>query len=667
VAEDTGGVYTHINDSDSNLATLMSSFYLFYASGNADTNASLTVTSPYFDFSTGTPMITMALPVYIDNVHFVGVVGIDLPLTLLSEAIGDVVIGHKSYSFIVNSVGEALIHPLLADPLTSSATSYSAVFISDLEPSELDVSALTNREDGFVQIQAELRQPAGDATYNGFITNTVDLIYFYAGVGPSSLSVGFAIFTEPDIAAPDVQQFGLLSSPSPSNACEADDASPSNCVAPFVLFHDLDRMLHCYDAEKDKLSWVADASIEYDSATQIYLSKQYMSWYLQPGGFENPMQAVLNDVSCEQIDALHSLTNGLGSITNDELPFEGFREEIATQLLNAIKVLQSMAKFWGAAYADAMFMCMYFGTYHGMMLTFPGQSIGSTYNPLLRPWYQRATAYPGLLVITTPYTDFFTGQLIMSGALAMAAPHRDDPYGVVGFDFEFAVLTAHWRNSMSSSCGDGGNGRCYLIDASAFLLYYDGIENDAGDDDIEHKFFGDLEPTLMQSLLQRALFVKQTNPNYLTATVDIAYLADTDNINAVASASSGFTSNTGAYTIQQIAGTNLFVVHIANYAVTTTYPTNCPNPSHCSLVQSPGVSSVSSLVGVCHEPEVPDTATASECVAISDSQATAVCLSDMCGQCTESQQKTVWADCDAASTADTMLAFLAGLALWCSI
>ena len=259
LSEATSGIYTHIDDGSTSLATVMSSYYLYYAYGAASTNSDMVVTSPYLDFATRVPMITMAQPVYIDDVYFVGVVGIDLPLTLLSDAFGDVVIGRRSYSFIVNEESEAILHPLIPNPLTtlfSEGDAYNAVFIEDLEPSEFDVTLLTARGSGNVKVTATVKQPAGDVSYNGYIEETADLLYFYAGVGPAALSVGFAIFTESAVQAPSIKKFGFASSP--GSDCDASDTTPADCMAPFVLFHNLVRMLEC----ESSLSWVSEVGIE---------------------------------------------------------------------------------------------------------------------------------------------------------------------------------------------------------------------------------------------------------------------------------------------------------------------------------------------------------------------------------------------------------------------
>ncbi len=109
----TGGIYTHIDDGDGNLATAMSSFYLYYAYGLQ--TEEVTVSTPFISFSSGKLTVTLSKPVYVDNsfvgksppppppsllpptqhtlTHYSGVVGTDVPLDELLAAVGDVTIG----------------------------------------------------------------------------------------------------------------------------------------------------------------------------------------------------------------------------------------------------------------------------------------------------------------------------------------------------------------------------------------------------------------------------------------------------------------------------------------------------------------------------------------------------------------------------------------------
>ena len=161
VAEATGGIHTHTNDRDDTLLTAMSSYYLYYAFGDTSDNSGVVVTSPYLDFGTGVAMITMALPVYFDD-FFVGVLGVDIPLTLLSETTGNVKIGRNSYLFVVNQEEEVIFHPRLANPLTTTFSvgdTYNPVYISDFEPEQFNVADMINAEVGSQKIEGTVRIP----------------------------------------------------------------------------------------------------------------------------------------------------------------------------------------------------------------------------------------------------------------------------------------------------------------------------------------------------------------------------------------------------------------------------------------------------------------------------------------------------------------------------
>ena len=91
---------------------------------------------------------------------------------------------------------------------------------------------------------------------------------------------------------------------------------------------------------------------------------------------------------------------------------------------------------------------------------------------MVRPWYQRAISYPDLFVFTTPYPDAKTGVLVISGATTITAPNSSYPYGVAAFDYEFDNFISYWENTTNTVCDQSPTTYCYLVDSSAFLLYY---------------------------------------------------------------------------------------------------------------------------------------------------------------------------------------------------
>ena len=199
------------------------------------------------------------------------------------------------------------MHPLILDPLTtlfSEGDEYRAVYIDDVEPEELNISLITSRKSGYIKIEATVKQPAGDIEYNGYIYETANLLYIYSGVGPSSLSIAIVVYTDIDIAAPNVNGFGIISSPTINCNYSSTTTKLSNCISPFNLYHDLDIISECNQ------SWIYQFDIDIINSTKLegyeYLSGNsvsfnYAEWYLQPGGWNNVIDAINNEITCDEL------------------------------------------------------------------------------------------------------------------------------------------------------------------------------------------------------------------------------------------------------------------------------------------------------------------------------------------------------------------------------
>ncbi len=110
--------------------------------------------------------------------------------------------------------------------------------------------------------------------------------------------------------------------------------------------------------------------------------------------------------------------------------------------------------------------------------------------------YKRATSYPDYFNLLTPYRHGPTGKTMLIGSTVLTAPGSTYPWGVAGFSWTFET----WLDMVSetlSLCGEE-NTRCFIIDPSVMLLYWNGIGDVNDDSQLFNVFLGDYEPTLMQ-------------------------------------------------------------------------------------------------------------------------------------------------------------------------
>ena len=462
---------------------------------------------------------------------------------------------------------------------------------------------------------------AGDVTINGYTFNTENLLYLYKKIGPTSLTLNIVVYTDADTDAPNIPGFGLFQAP--GEKCAAGDREPYDCAAPFVLYHDLPLASKCAVLDH----WFYDAGIAHENGTNNLISEDYAAWYLQAGGWVSPKAALNTEPTCDELNALHRLTNGLGNAYQSQLPFGGLREELWVKIYNQIKLLPSIAQFWKSSFLakDSVFYKLYFASYQGLFIAYPAKAMSVTYNPLIRPWYRLATSHPNKFVVTTPYKDFSTGELVASGATAIIAPNSTHIFGVAAFDYKFSEFLKYCDDTLSVVCQETDGHHCYLIDSNAFLVYYDGIADDINDDDISHKFFGDIEPTLMQNMLDIGFFTSRTHKNYIDDSLDVSYSVDEDFYRSMelTEVRRTFQFNAGSWTVHQIPGTNLYWIHVDDWSLTGIYPEHCPEDPACSSVWSPGcikdsypgAPCVSIVEDVCFKPDTP-TQSESTCSAV---------------------------------------------------
>eukprot|EP01083_Nonionella_stella_P024949 68716_1 len=622
IAKYTGGAHAHIDDSEEFIADKMSMFYNYYALSQ-DINTQVTVSPPYFSFSTGDIQITLSLPVFI-NGSFIGVLGTDIPLDILENAIGDVPIGEKSYSFVMNDNGILLLHPLIPSIIDYNNGLYDefqTLSAAEVEPPEFIhngvFQSMLNRESGYVPMSMSYQQSAGDVHYDGYVELDTDVIYFYYPIGESSLAFATVVWNDDRYTDPLISSFGLDSvrpqiCPVHDNIQNISDLKPDQmdgCLAPFNLFHEVDLLISCDQREQVQEDWLDESELQYIDTTSDnhtafsqadfyngkYISLKYSTYFLQAGLWEVKSDALKGvPPTCDELNNIQKTSNPLRlSPKMSAIPYGGFKYEFSANTMVSIYVFSSLFNWWKPAFLqpNSTIVSLWFGSYAGIHFSYPGKRFSSTYNPLLRPWYKEAMAFPNYFVLPPPYLHATTGKLVTGASTAMYAPGSTDQFiGVAGFNWEYSGFVDKWKSVMTDIChSEFSFNQCYLITASGYFLYYEDMEYDINDEDISHKFLGDHEPTLMQALLDLKLFTKNTHLNIVDKTTALTYKLDEQVFidGLFSTQPRRFEKNSGSYTIHHVENTNLYVVFIYEY-LQIVYPILCPDDEWCTKVETPG-------------------------------------------------------------------------------
>ncbi|WP_010676927.1 cache domain-containing protein [Bacillus timonensis] len=95
------------------------------------------------------------------------------------------------------------------------------------------------------------------------------------------------------------------------------------------------------------------------------------------------------------------------------------------------------------------------GTKDGKMFLYPDANLPKDFDPRERDWYKQANATPGKTIITEPYEDLATGDILVTVAQVIK-----DGSGVIGLDINLESL-----KKITSSVKIGENGYAFILTA----------------------------------------------------------------------------------------------------------------------------------------------------------------------------------------------------------
>jgi len=181
--------------------------------------------------------------------------------------------------------------------------------------------------------------------------------------------------------------------------------------------------------------------------------------YLSYKNTQNSLKMQLTEQNNADISSFEAFINTYGSLTSyftRTSAIAGLASGETGAQSSAIELLDaSLEEYPSILYA-------YVGTKDGTMISRPDDgTLPADYDPRTRPWYQKAIAHPSSYIITEPYTDAGTGQMIVTVAKAVAI--NGEYVGVVGIDFEINDMV---KNIFRSSQG----GQKLLIGSDGVVL-----------------------------------------------------------------------------------------------------------------------------------------------------------------------------------------------------
>lgn len=112
-----------------------------------------------------------------------------------------------------------------------------------------------------------------------------------------------------------------------------------------------------------------------------------------------------------------------------------FTEALNRDSYSEKELQNTIAKFKQYKYLHEESLNVYMGTDSGEMLLFPKQELPQGFDPRERAWYKDALASNGKAIITNPYVDAATGDLLVTVAQAVS-----DGSGVFGIDISLNEL-----------------------------------------------------------------------------------------------------------------------------------------------------------------------------------------------------------------------------------
>jgi len=424
----------------------------------------------------------------------IGAVGLDIHL---SDLVEDMTYfnqpGGRSYAFLIDTFGTVVMHPALVRP-----------HLVTEEPVSSDIGMLESLP-GFPAIRSSLLSvPSGsqklviDDEHNSTVNFTWERVAGGAYI--------VCIVTRTKSGDDDIHALRRV--------------APTN--NPELVYHRLDVVSSPGKVEVCRyfrqLSTLAAGSL-YLSPASYLSSFKFESWAEQSPVVIQSFMAFLNDKT--KLIANPGLRSGVRS---------------------DVGALTQLIPYWKSQFGHSplsqFIVRRYAATPSGVMNEYPAAVRHASFDPVRRPWYQKAMEFPGKVVVTGPSLDptgsgyvVSVSHTIYEGKTAALHGPWDDVVAVVGADFTLNYMHRIVSDTLPF-CPDrnsqvkGSNIRCFLMDERGYLLAHPNLLEplEMSSPDVEHQHLTHHEPLVASDLLNHDSFVlKKACHSYSDRTIQRFY------------------------------------------------------------------------------------------------------------------------------------------------
>ncbi|XP_069684436.1 voltage-dependent calcium channel subunit alpha-2/delta-3 isoform X2 [Periplaneta americana] len=461
--------------------------------------------------------------------NLLGVVGTDVPIQQIQKLVQPYKLGVNGYSFIINNNGHILYHPDLR-PLFQETLkpNYNSVDLTEVElvdtdggPRENNTLLLDLRHDMIDQKEGETELSVKIHYDDMKRVTTRRHKYFYNAIEGTPFSLGLAI----------PEGYGMYEvlgeqeiKHSPINVTEYFKGSNWKVHPDWVYCEYNSMSEHRFKTPEEQVLWFLSKT-----------GKPGWKWMsLRP---RSPLKDGHNMKKMEK-DSYFCDKSLVQSLVFDALVTEGLERHMPSTLKedkNPLAMLMALLHRQG--YQMFGVTLSFIATRSGLLrwqdhvqrpLGDGGQPIQhfseTNQRAIDEVWYKRAVDQHGIepdsFVFSVPFDAASSNKPLVTATHAIYVEHKGHraPAAVVGIQFQHSTLASHFLNITSTCTGckktcASEELDCYVLDNNGFIILSESADHTG-------KFFGQIDGTIMDSLVQDRIYKKVAVYDYQGACLD---------------------------------------------------------------------------------------------------------------------------------------------------